>query len=64
MGYSDNSFDNFVSQTYWFLFAARTFFNAFREDHELMHSRDVQKLEGVLSQSHLEVKLTFHYIFI
>ncbi|XVF89392.1 hypothetical protein PTKIN_Ptkin19aG0126700 [Pterospermum kingtungense] len=33
---------------------ARTFFNAFREDHELMHSRDVQKLEGVLSQSHLE----------
>ncbi|XP_022729245.1 transcription initiation factor TFIID subunit 5-like [Durio zibethinus] len=33
---------------------ARTFFNAFREDHELMHSRDLQKLEGVLSQSHLE----------
>ncbi|KHG10775.1 Transcription initiation factor TFIID subunit 5 [Gossypium arboreum] len=33
---------------------ARTFFNAFHEDHELMHSRDLQKLEGVLSQSHLE----------
>ncbi|XVE71255.1 hypothetical protein DITRI_Ditri10aG0136100 [Diplodiscus trichospermus] len=33
---------------------ARAFFNAFREDHELMHSRDLQKLEGVLSQSHLE----------
>ncbi|GMI92451.1 TBP-associated factor 5 [Hibiscus trionum] len=33
---------------------ARTFFNNFREDHELMHSRDLQKLEGVLSQSHLE----------
>ncbi|XWS70494.1 hypothetical protein CRYUN_Cryun03dG0052800 [Craigia yunnanensis] len=33
---------------------ARTFFNAFREDHELMHSRGLQKLEGVLSQSHLE----------
>ncbi|KAE8731668.1 Transcription initiation factor TFIID subunit 5 [Hibiscus syriacus] len=33
---------------------ARTFFNTFREDHELMHSRDLQKLEGVLSQSHLE----------
>ncbi|KAK6237046.1 hypothetical protein SCA6_012383 [Theobroma cacao] len=33
---------------------ARTFFNAFREDHELMHSRDLQKLEGVLTQSHLE----------
>ncbi|KAH1067275.1 hypothetical protein J1N35_032262 [Gossypium stocksii] len=33
---------------------ARTFFKAFREDHELMHSHDLQKLEGVLSQSHLE----------
>ncbi|KAG8495311.1 hypothetical protein CXB51_012882 [Gossypium anomalum] len=33
---------------------ARIFFKAFREDHELMHSRDLQKLEGVLSQSHLE----------
>ncbi|MBA0821074.1 hypothetical protein Goarm_017952 [Gossypium armourianum] len=33
---------------------ARTFFNAFHEDHELMHSRDLQKLEGVLLQSHLE----------
>ncbi|KAL6960507.1 Transcription initiation factor TFIID subunit 5 [Sarracenia purpurea var. burkii] len=33
---------------------ARTFFNSFREDHEMMHSRDVQKLEGVLSPSHLE----------
>ncbi|OMO61582.1 hypothetical protein CCACVL1_23405 [Corchorus capsularis] len=33
---------------------ARAFFNAFREDHELMHSRDLQKLEGVLTQSHLE----------
>ncbi|KAK8535205.1 hypothetical protein V6N12_056734 [Hibiscus sabdariffa] len=33
---------------------ARTFFNAFHEDHQLMHSRDLQKLEGVLSQSHLE----------
>ncbi|XP_057959727.1 transcription initiation factor TFIID subunit 5 [Malania oleifera] len=32
---------------------ARTFFNSFREDHE-MHSRDLQKLEGVLSPSHLE----------
>ncbi|KAK7838687.1 transcription initiation factor tfiid subunit 5 [Quercus suber] len=33
---------------------ARTFFNSFREDHEMMHSRDLQKLEGVLSPSHLE----------
>ncbi|XP_048227970.1 transcription initiation factor TFIID subunit 5 isoform X2 [Ricinus communis] len=33
---------------------ARTFFNNFREDHETMHSRDLQKLEGVLSPSHLE----------
>ncbi|GAY44330.1 hypothetical protein CUMW_081340 [Citrus unshiu] len=33
---------------------ARTFFNNFREDHEMMHLRDLQKLEGVLSPSHLE----------
>ncbi|KAF5456809.1 hypothetical protein F2P56_026248 [Juglans regia] len=33
---------------------ARTFFNSYREDHEMMHSRDLQKLEGVLSPSHLE----------
>ncbi|KDP33523.1 hypothetical protein JCGZ_07094 [Jatropha curcas] len=33
---------------------ARTFFNSFREDHETMHSRDLQKLEGALSPSHLE----------
>ncbi|OVA10083.1 WD40 repeat [Macleaya cordata] len=33
---------------------ARTFFNSFREDHEMMHLRDLQKLEGILSPSHLE----------
>ncbi|KAK0571240.1 hypothetical protein LWI29_012996 [Acer saccharum] len=33
---------------------ARTFFNTFREDHEMLHLRDLQKLEGVLSPSHLE----------
>ncbi|OAY80646.1 Transcription initiation factor TFIID subunit 5 [Ananas comosus] len=33
---------------------ARTFFHTFREDHELMHLRDLQKLEGILSPSHLE----------
>ncbi|GFS42584.1 TBP-associated factor 5 [Actinidia rufa] len=33
---------------------ARAFFNSFREDHEMMHLRDLQKLEGVLSPSHLE----------
>lgn len=33
---------------------ARAFFNKFREDHEMMHLRDLQKLEGVLSPSHLE----------
>ncbi|KAK3134221.1 hypothetical protein QOZ80_6AG0546510 [Eleusine coracana subsp. coracana] len=33
---------------------ARSFFHTFREDHEVMHSRDLQKLEGVLSPSHLE----------
>lgn len=38
-----------------FHFSARAFFNNFREDHEMMHSRDLTKLEGVLSPSHLEV---------
>ncbi|BAF20131.1 transcription initiation factor TFIID subunit 5 [Oryza sativa Japonica Group] len=33
---------------------ARSFFHTFHEDHELMHSRDLQKLEGILSPSHLE----------
>jgi len=33
---------------------ARSFFHKFREDHEVMHSRDLQKLEAVLSPSHLE----------
>ncbi|KAG8379567.1 hypothetical protein BUALT_Bualt07G0102400 [Buddleja alternifolia] len=33
---------------------ARAFFNSFRGDHEVTHSRDLQKLEGVLSPSHLE----------
>ncbi|XP_015945466.1 transcription initiation factor TFIID subunit 5 [Arachis duranensis] len=33
---------------------ARHFFNTFREDHEMMHLRDLQKLEGVLSPTHLE----------
>ncbi|KAH1244705.1 hypothetical protein AAZX31_06G059200 [Glycine max] len=33
---------------------ARNFFNTFREDHEMMHLRDLQKLEGVLSPNHLK----------
>ncbi|KAJ3679177.1 hypothetical protein LUZ60_017188 [Juncus effusus] len=33
---------------------ARTFFQSFRGDHEMMHLRDLQKLEGILSPSHLE----------
>ncbi|GAB4846727.1 Transcription initiation factor TFIID subunit 5 [Ancistrocladus abbreviatus] len=33
---------------------ARAFFNTFREDHETLHLRDLQKLEGVLSPTHLE----------
>ncbi|EPS72043.1 hypothetical protein M569_02713, partial [Genlisea aurea] len=33
---------------------ARAFFNSFRGDHEIAHSRDLQKLEGVLSPSHLK----------
>ncbi|PNY14449.1 transcription initiation factor TFIID subunit 5-like protein [Trifolium pratense] len=33
---------------------ARNFFTTFREDHEMMHLRDIQKLEGVLSPTHLK----------
>ncbi|CAH9096690.1 unnamed protein product [Cuscuta epithymum] len=33
---------------------ARAFFNSFREDHEMIHLRDLQKLEAVLSPSHLQ----------
>ncbi|XP_073286914.1 transcription initiation factor TFIID subunit 5-like [Primulina huaijiensis] len=33
---------------------ARVFFNSFRGDHEMIHARDLQKLEVVLSPSHLE----------
>ncbi|KAJ7966260.1 Transcription initiation factor TFIID subunit 5 [Quillaja saponaria] len=33
---------------------ARNFFTSFREDHEIMHLRDLQQLEGVLSPSYLE----------
>ncbi|XP_027941718.1 transcription initiation factor TFIID subunit 5-like isoform X3 [Vigna unguiculata] len=33
---------------------AWNFFNTFREDHEMLHSRDLQKLELVLSPTHLE----------
>ncbi|KAF2574094.1 hypothetical protein F2Q70_00000400 [Brassica cretica] len=33
---------------------ARSFFNSFRRDHEMIHLRDLQKLEGVLVPSHLE----------
>ncbi|CAI0441457.1 unnamed protein product [Linum tenue] len=33
---------------------ARAFFNTFREDHEMLHARDLQKLEGVLSPSHIQ----------
>ncbi|CAL5435024.1 unnamed protein product [Camellia sinensis] len=36
------------------LYKSRNFFNSFREDHETMHLRDLQKLEGVLSLCHLE----------
>ena len=37
------------------IFSARNFFSSFRHDHEALHSRDLPKLEGVLSPSHLEV---------
>jgi transcription initiation factor TFIID subunit 5 len=45
-------FMDLVAQGY--MQEARTFFHMFREDHEMMHLRDLQKLEGILSPSHLE----------
>ncbi|KAF3329599.1 transcription initiation factor TFIID subunit 5 [Carex littledalei] len=45
-------FMDLVAQGY--MQEARTFFHTFREDHEMMHLRDLQKLEGILSPSHLE----------
>ncbi|CAM6105979.1 unnamed protein product [Calypogeia fissa] len=33
---------------------ARAFFQSFREDHEALHLRDLQKLEGVLVPQHLQ----------
>ncbi|KAG2301284.1 hypothetical protein Bca52824_029935 [Brassica carinata] len=33
---------------------ARSFFNSFRKDHEMVHLRDLQKLGGVLAPSHLQ----------
>ncbi|KAL4181832.1 hypothetical protein AMTRI_Chr12g239440 [Amborella trichopoda] len=33
---------------------ARNFFLAYREDHELLYLRDLQKLEGIILPSHLE----------
>ncbi|KAG6544504.1 hypothetical protein Mapa_014142 [Marchantia paleacea] len=33
---------------------ARVFFQTFRDDHEALHMRDLQKLEGVLAPQHLE----------
>ncbi|KAG9452193.1 hypothetical protein H6P81_005097 [Aristolochia fimbriata] len=33
---------------------ARTFFNRFREDHEVMHGRDLLKFEGILTPSQLD----------
>ncbi|XP_078153267.1 transcription initiation factor TFIID subunit 5-like isoform X2 [Carex rostrata] len=45
-------FMDLVAQGY--MQEARTFFHTFREDHEIMHLRDLQKLEGILSPSHLE----------
>lgn len=42
-------------------FAARNFFTTFREDHEMLHMRDLQKLEGVLTPEHLKVYPTLLY---
>jgi hypothetical protein len=48
----------------FFIFSARNFFNTFREDHEMMHLRDIQKLEGVLSPTHLKVCFCVKYYII
>uniref|UniRef100_A0A7N0R8E8 TFIID subunit TAF5 NTD2 domain-containing protein n=1 Tax=Kalanchoe fedtschenkoi TaxID=63787 RepID=A0A7N0R8E8_KALFE len=47
-----HSFMDLVAKGY--IQEARTFFSTFREDHEMMHMRDLQKLEAVISPSHLE----------
>uniref|UniRef100_A0A7N0T9T2 TFIID subunit TAF5 NTD2 domain-containing protein n=1 Tax=Kalanchoe fedtschenkoi TaxID=63787 RepID=A0A7N0T9T2_KALFE len=47
-----HSFMDLVAKSY--IQEARTFFSTFREDHETMHKRDLQKLEAVISPSHLE----------
>ncbi|KAI4379868.1 hypothetical protein MLD38_006111 [Melastoma candidum] len=44
------------------LHEARIFFNSFRDDHAMMHSGDLLKLEGVLSPSHLEEMEFAHYL--
>lgn len=41
--------------------SARNFFHTFREDHEIMNLRDLQKLEGVLSPAHLQVSCFPHF---
>lgn len=43
------------NSAYFACVPARAFFNSFRKDHEMIHLRDLQKLEGVLVPSHLEV---------
>jgi len=47
----------------WFcwIYSAWNFFNTFREDHEMLHSLDLQKLELVLSPTHLEVGFYLKY---
>lgn len=47
-----HSFMNLVAKGH--IEGARAFLTSLREDHETTHLRDLQKLEGVLSPSHLE----------
>ncbi|KAL9678091.1 hypothetical protein QQ045_015930 [Rhodiola kirilowii] len=47
-----HSFMDLVAKSY--IQEARNFFSSFREDHEMTHMRDLQKLEAVISPSHLE----------
>ncbi|KAM7268972.1 hypothetical protein ACFE04_024469 [Oxalis oulophora] len=37
---------------------ARNFFNTFRKDHEMMHLKDLQLLDGVKSPAHLKMEFT------
>ncbi|RVW65265.1 Transcription initiation factor TFIID subunit 5 [Vitis vinifera] len=60
---SMSCFECFIQYLYtvlWILWQ-KAYSRSFREDHEMMHLRDLQKLEGVLSPSHLEEMEFAHF---